>query len=214
VADEIWDNIVCSVRPDAPDSVHLADWPAYDESLIDEELRTSMAAARRAVSLGLQAREQAKIKVRRPLARAVITGTGADQAIRHAAIIAEELNVKAVEVAASASAEDGWVSAADGGMIVAIDTRMTPELLAEGMARELSRAVQNLRKKSGLAVSDRIHLGIEAPPEVWEAIEPHLDWLASETLATSIVRAAVEEPDGKQDVTVDGLRITISLRRA
>jgi isoleucyl-tRNA synthetase len=214
VADEIWDNIVCSVRPDAPDSVHLADWPTYDESLIDEELRTSMTAARRAVTLGLQAREQAKLKVRRPLARALITGTGADQATRHAAIIAEELNVKAVEVEASVSAENGWISAADGGMTVAIDTRMTPELLAEGMARELSRAVQNLRKKSGLAVSDRIHLGIEAPPEVWEAIEPHLDWLASETLATSIVRAAVEEPDGKQDVTVDGLRITISLRRA
>jgi isoleucyl-tRNA synthetase len=214
VADEIWNNIVCSVRPDAPDSVHLADWPAYDESLIDEELRTSMAAARRAVTLGLQAREQAKIKVRRPLARALITGTGAEHATRHAAIIAEELNVKAVEVAASASAEDGWVSAVDGGMTVTLDTRMTPELLAEGMARELSRAVQNLRKKSGLAVSDRIHLGIEAPSEVWKATEPHLDWLASETLATSIVRAAVEEPDGKQDVTVDGLRITISLRRA
>ncbi|MGH2793976.1 MAG: isoleucine--tRNA ligase, partial [Actinomycetota bacterium] len=65
-ADEIWDNIMCSVRPDVPDSVHLADWPSFDESLIDEELRTSMAAARRAVTLGLQAREQAKIKVRQP----------------------------------------------------------------------------------------------------------------------------------------------------
>ncbi len=214
VADEIWDNIVCSVRPDAPESVHLADWPTYDESLIDEELRTSMAAARRAVTLGLQAREQAKIKVRQPLAGALITGTGADQANLQAAIVAEELNVKAVRVAPSANAEDGWVSTADGGMIVAIDTRMTPELRAEGMARELLRAIQNLRKKSGLAVSDRIHLGIEAPPEVWEAIEPHLDWLASETLATSTERVAVADPEGKQDVTVDGLRITISLRRA
>ncbi|MEX2557338.1 MAG: isoleucine--tRNA ligase [Actinomycetota bacterium] len=214
VADEIWDNIVCSVRPEAPDSVHLADWPGFDESLIDEELRTSMAAARRAVTLGLQAREQAKIKVRQPLARVLIIGTGADQAIRHAAIIAEELNVKIVEVLANAPTEEDWVTAADGGLTVAIDTRMTPELLGEGMARELSRAVQNLRKKSGLAVSDRIHLGIEAPAEAWEAIEPHLDWLASETLATSIVRVPVEEPEGKADVTVDGLRITISLRRA
>ena len=76
------------------------------------------------------------------------------------------------------------------------------------MARELSRAVQNLRKKSGLAVSDRIHLGIEAPDEISGAIEPHLDWLASETLATSTERAAVGGAGGKQDVTVDGLRIT------
>ncbi len=173
-----------------------------------------MAAARRGVTLGLQAREQAKIKVRQPLAGVLISGPGAEQANRHAGIIAEELNVKAVGVAPSASVEEGWVSTADGGMTVAIDTRMTQELLAEGMARELSRAVQNLRKKSGLAVADRIHLGIEAPPEVSEAIEPHLAWLASETLATSTEHAAVADPEGKQDVTVDGLRITISLRRA
>ena len=214
VADEIWDNLVCSVRPEAPDSVHLADWPVHDDALIDDELRGSMAAARRAVTLGLQSREQAKIKVRQPLARAVVAGASAEQAARHGPIIADELNVKVVEAVDEIPAEDGWVAASDGTMTVAVDTGITPELRSEGIARELSRAVQNLRKKSGLAVSDRIDLGIEGPDEVSAAIAPHLDWLASETLAVSVERTSVEEPEGKADLTVETYRITISIRRA
>ncbi len=212
VADEIWDNIVCGVRPEAPDSVHLSDWPSYDETLIDEALRASMAAARRAVALGLQARESAKIKVRQPLARAVLSGPGADTAVAHAAIIADELNVKTVSVADAGL--DGATNATDGGMTVSLDTALTPELRAEGMARELIRAVQNLRKKSGLAVAHRIHLGIEAPDRIRSALEPFLDWISSEVLAVSVVRGSVDAPDGKADVTLDGERVTISLKRA
>ena len=214
IADEIWDNVVRSVRPDAPDSVHLADWPAYDEPLIDEELRGSMASARRAVGLGLKARETAQIKVRQPLAKAVVSGAGAEAALRHASIIADELNVKDVALSDEAPDEDGWVHADDGGMTVSIDTRLTAELRGEGMAREVVRAVQNLRKKSGLAVSDRIELGIEAPDEIWTSIEPFVEYIAGETLATSVVRGAVEAPDGKSDVKIDGQRVTISIRRA
>jgi len=214
VADEIWDNAVRSVRPDAPDSVHLADWPSTDEALIDEALRGSMAAARHAVGLGLQAREKAGIKVRQPLAKAEVSGAGADLAFRHAAIIAEELNVKAVEVAPEPPSGDAYIDATDGTMTVSLDTELTPELRGEGMARELVRAIQNLRKKSRLAVSDRIHLGMEAPDALWVEIEPFLDRIASETLAVSSIRGAVAAPDGKADVTIDGARVTISLRRA
>jgi len=213
VADEIWDNAVRSVRPDAPDSVHLADWPAFDATFIDEDLRGSMAAARRAVALGNQARNEAKLKVRQPLAVAVISGTGADLAMRHSAIIADELNVKEVKLATEPPTGDGWAHAADGGMTVSLDLRLTPELRGEGMARELVRAIQNLRKKSGLAVSDRIVLGIEAPDGVWDAISQHVEWIASETLATSVERGPVEGPDGKADVMLDGQRVTISIRR-
>ena len=154
ISDEIWDNIVVSVQPQAPNSVHLADWPTYDEAFIDEELRGSMAAARRAVALGLQARETAKTRVRQPLARAVVSGAGADLAVRHASIVADELNVKLVAAESAAPSAGAGANATDGGMTVSVDTEITPELRAEGMARELVRAVQNLRKKSGLAVAD------------------------------------------------------------
>ncbi|MGH2795366.1 MAG: DUF5915 domain-containing protein, partial [Actinomycetota bacterium] len=202
--------VVCSVRPEAPDSVHLADWPSYDESLIDEELRTSMAAARRARTLGLQAREQAKIKVRQPLARVVIEGPTADAATRHAAIIAEELNVKAVAVGAP---PNGWPAAEEGSLKVALDPEITRELRAEGIARELVRAVQNLRKKSGLAVSDRIALGVEgASDDLWTALEPHRAWIADEVLATDLGREAVDG-DGSAEVRIEGAAIRISLKR-
>jgi isoleucyl-tRNA synthetase len=214
IADEIWGNVVGAVRPEAPDSVHLADWPAYDETLIDEELRGSIAAARRAVTLGNQARNDAKIKVRQPLAQAVVSGAGADLALRHTAIIADELNVKEIAAAAEPPTGDGWVSATDGGMTVSLDVRLTPQLRGEGIAREIVRAVQNLRKRSALVVDDRILLGIDAPDEIWDAIAPHLEWIASETLAVSVVRGAVDEPVGKADVTIEGARVTISIARA
>ena len=209
-ADEIWDNLVCSVRPEAPDSVHLADWPTHDEALIDEELRASMAAARRTVTLGLQAREQAKIRVRQPLARVVIDGPAAASAARHASIIAEELNVKAVEVKAP---QDGWPAAEEGSMKVALDPEISKELRAEGIARELVRAVQNLRKKSGLAVSDRIALGVEgASEDLWTALEPHRSWIADEVLAIDLSREAVDG-EGAADVRIEGASIRISLKR-
>ena len=214
MADEIWDNAVRSVRPDAPDSVHLADWPSHDEALIDEALRGSMAAARRAVGLGLQARESAKLKVRQPLARAVLSGAGAEEALRHAAIVAEELNVKTVELAAEPPAGDGYVQATDGTMTVSLDTVLTPELKGEGNARELVRGIQNLRKKSGLAVADRIHGGVGMSDDLWKAVEPFSDWVASETLALSIERGALDPADGTAQVTIDGERVTITLRRA
>jgi isoleucyl-tRNA synthetase len=212
MTDEIWSNVVCSVRPDAPDSVHLADWPASDESLIDEDLRASMAATRRAVRLGLQAREQAKIKVRQPLASVVITGGDAETIVAHAAILAEELNVKSVEAGNEAPGE-GWVVATEGMTSVALDTRLTPELASEGMARELVRAVQNLRKKSGLAVSDRILLGVDAPDEIWSALQPHIGWVAGEVLATDVQRGSIEA-GGTTSVKLDGVSVPLSLKRA
>jgi isoleucyl-tRNA synthetase len=212
VADEIWDNAVRSVRPDEPDSVHLADWPAADEALIDEDLRASMAAARRAVGLGLQAREQAKIKVRQPLARAVLSGAGSDIAFRHATIVADELNVKEVVVADAAPAEAAQAS--DGTLTVSIDTVLTPELRGEGLARELVRGIQNLRKKSGLAVSDRIHLAIEAPDDVWKAIESFVDWIGSETLARAVERGSNADADGSSEIKLDAKPVRIAIRRA
>jgi isoleucyl-tRNA synthetase len=166
------------------------------------------------VGLGLKARETAKIKVRQPLAKAVVSGAGAEQALRHASIIAEELNVKAVELATEAPAGDGWADAADAGVTVSLDTVLTSELRGEGMAREVVRAIQNLRKKSGLAVSDRIVLGMDAADDARRPIEPFLDWIASETLAVSVSKAVVDTPDGSADATIDGKRVTISIRRA
>ena len=71
-AEELWQGLVVSVDPDSPDSVHLVDWPEPDRDALDPELSAAMAEVGELVGLGRQARTEARIKVRQPLARAQI----------------------------------------------------------------------------------------------------------------------------------------------
>jgi isoleucyl-tRNA synthetase len=91
-----------------------------------------------------------------------------------------------------------------GEGVVELDTALTPQLQAEGLARDVIRLVQTARKDADLAVSDRIKLEIEAPAEVAAAIESHLASLTRETLARSVDLTPVEAerpayrlPDGR-----------------
>ena len=69
---------------------------------------------------------------------------------------------------------------------VILDTTVTPELAAEGLARDVIRAVQQARRDAGLSVSDRIKLGIDGKDDVVAAVKTHEALLASETLALSV----------------------------
>ena len=73
-----------------------------------------------------------------------------------------------------------------GGGFVALDTALTPELEAEGFARDLIRAIQDERKAAGLNVGDRIALSLTVPAERVPAVEAHRDLIAGEVLATSL----------------------------
>jgi isoleucyl-tRNA synthetase len=75
----------------------------------------------------------------------------------------------------------------DGARFAAIDTTVTPELRAEGIAREIVSRVQRLRKDTGLAVSDRIRLQIAGPDALRAVAEQHRQWIAGEVLARDIV---------------------------
>src|SRR5918994_331468 len=108
LADEIYLNLAwgeTEALGDAPDSVHLLDFPEPDEGLEDADLELGMAAARRAVELGRAARAQAGVKVRQPLRKAVIVATDREreQIERLAELVASELNVKAIEFVAEES---------------------------------------------------------------------------------------------------------------
>ncbi len=102
VAEALYRNLVVNADADAPESVHLADWPGVDEALVDEGLSRRMAAARRIVALGRAARNAAAIKTRQPLREVVVvqeaTADG-DGDLRAgvealAPIVLDELNVK------------------------------------------------------------------------------------------------------------------------
>ncbi|MDP8953263.1 MAG: isoleucine--tRNA ligase [Actinomycetota bacterium] len=100
IAEALYQNLVVNADPEAPESVHLADWPEVDEALVDEELTERMSAARRVVALGRAARNAAAIKTRQPLREVIVVpGEATDGGFREGVeslkeIVLDELNVK------------------------------------------------------------------------------------------------------------------------
>ncbi len=105
-----------------------------------------------------------------------------------------------------------WVAAGGQGLTVALDTTLDDALRAEGLAREIINKVQNLRKKSGLEVSDRIDLAVCGPEQVLAAVRTHAGRIAGETLAKDI--AAAGELPYKEAFEIDGHEIVIALGKA
>ncbi len=94
------------------------------------------------------------------------------------------------KVTIGVEAEEGTVATVlDSGSFVALDTELDAELISEGYARDVVRAVQDARKAAGLEVSDRIELTLTVPEEGADAVNTHLEFIKHETLA---VRATVE----------------------
>jgi isoleucyl-tRNA synthetase len=94
--------------------------------------------------------------------------------------------------------------------VVVLDIEVTPELEAEGVARDLVRLVQQARREAGLDVSDRIELRLGVPESVRRRVVAHQPMIAAETLATSVVFDAALEPNAE----LDGEPVAIGVRRA
>jgi isoleucyl-tRNA synthetase len=175
-------------------SVHLVEYPSGGGGVRDERLDTLMAAARRSVEAGLAARDAARIKVRQPLGSATLPGDALPDEI--AVIVREELNVKQLHF---------------GGDEVSLDTVVTPALRLEGLARDIVRQVQQLRKDLGLNIEDRIRLRWRADGEIAQAMKAHADYIKREVLALELVRS----DDGDLiERKIEGVSIWLSPSRA
>ncbi len=105
----------------------------------------------------------------------------------------------------------GWVVANDGSLTVALDITLTPELIDEGIARELVNRIQNIRKE-GFDVTDRIVVELQSGE--WDAaVEHHRDYICTETLCTSLTLVP-EVQDGQQIEIIDGKPTAIAIRKA
>ena len=116
-------------------------------------------------------------------------------------------------VVADAGADDQRaVAMLPGGGFVILDTAVTPELAAEGLARDVVRAVQQARRDAGLEVSDRIALTLAGDHAVRSAIQAHRDLITTETLTDHL---SVSEPIGDQSVEVgEGQQVGIAVARS
>ncbi len=104
----------------------------------------------------------------------------------------------------------GWLIAVDGTLTLALDVTITPELQREGIARELVNRIQNLRKDSGLEVTDKINVVIESRPEIIDSLKDYSEYIAGQTLASSIQTAdhphlpvSVEWDEGTLEIHIE-----------
>ena len=143
------------------ESLFLEDWPKCNEKLIDTNLEKAFAAMEQVVQAALSAREKAQLGVRWPLAEMVVVtkDKAAIAAVKKlSGIIKQQLNVKKITLKTQFKKTKGFEEADISSGKVYLDTKQTPELEAEGFARELMRKVQSLRRDAGLKKIDEIEL--------------------------------------------------------
>ncbi|MBT7102511.1 isoleucine--tRNA ligase [archaeon] len=157
-------------------SVHLEDYPKANTKAIDEKLTGQMLATRNIVSSALKERDRAHIGIKWPLAKATVLGDMFKVKEELQDIIKEELNIKKLEYKPH--------SEQSIHPTVILDTTQTPELEAEGFAREISRKVQATRKKAGLVKSDSIELEISG--DIKEKLDSQLDFIKERVGAKQI----------------------------
>ena len=187
VSEAIYQNLK---KTDEPESVHLANWP--EDTSADGAVLKQMEDLRAAVEAGLNLREQAGIKVRQPLAAVSVTLANLDDDLVE--ILKDELNVKKVNLAAPETL---------------LDTNLTPELVVEGIARELVRSIQIMRKDQGFEVQDRIMVEWESAAEdVSRAFADWGDYIQAETLADQLAPASSGAPEMSVNGNMVKLRVT------
>jgi isoleucyl-tRNA synthetase len=252
VTEEIYQNLR---TPAMPQSIHLGDFPLYDESRRDLALERKMKITVKTVSMGRSLRTDYSLKIRQPLsALHLVTRDAAERQVLEemADLIKEELNVKSIlfreneedlveyrakpnfRVLGKKLGKDMKAAAAriaklgpaeiktllsgrplsleldgkslelapdgveierlekehlkvinEGSLTVALDPKLTEELVDEGIVRDLVRGVQNLRKEMGLEVTDRIDLSVHGSEALRKAVERFQEHLKAETLAVS-----------------------------
>jgi isoleucyl-tRNA synthetase len=218
LAEEIYQNLVGSVSKDAPESVHLADFPVADKSKIDKKLAADTKLAMKISSLGRAARSEAGIKVRQPLAK-VIVKVGAkkerEALERLTPQLLEELNVKGLEFAESVEEleKKGYVVVTEGSHSVAISKDIPAELLAEGVAREIVRRLQTMRRSAGFDIADHIVTCYRGDDYIKRVMSDFADYIKQETLSKELVEGAPGMGAFTESHSLSGHEITLGVRR-
>ncbi len=122
-------------------------------------------------------------------------------------LAAEEVEVRLIE-------REGLAVQGDGDLLVALDLQLTPQLISEGLAREVVHRVQNARKEANLDYADRIRVRYQADDELRAAIEEHGDWIQSETLTTTLeVNAESQSNDDRLSLPVEDHDFSFTIER-
>jgi len=167
VSEEIYQNLV------GGGSIHLSNWPVVHKELVNVRLEEEMGKLRQVVELGHSFRKTGGFPLRRPFSKLSVSGFKPSSK-ELSVLLAEELNVKSISFDSR------------GSLKVNFETKLTSELSAEYAARELIRAIQDLRKKEDLQLTDRIQVTYPDSPDNKLAVAMFSGLIRRETLAVEL----------------------------
>ncbi len=213
VTEEIYQNLVTGVMKGVPESVHLCSWPKANEKVIDKKLNEKMQLVRDVVALGLSLRVENKIKVKQPLEKLEVKTkklkVKEDQDLLD--LIKDELNVKEVSIVEKIGKDLKTKEEKD--LEVGLDIKITPELKQEGIARELIRHIQNMRKRAEYSVNDQITSYFQTDDEeILEMISNFGDYIKQETISLELEKEK-EKVDVEKEVEINGLRVWLGVKK-
>jgi len=238
LAEEMYQNLIRPVFPEAPDSVHLADFPVADTSKIDRRLSADIRLAMEISSTGRAARSKAGIKVRQPLAHAVVSVSGSSDEKsleRLKSQILEELNVKDIILKGLTEVEEldghGYVvsgieqrrrehdfykkglSTLFGVHMVAVPTEIPPELQLEGMAREIVHRLQIMRRSAGFDIADYINTCYQGDDYIRQVMTDFADYIEQETLSRQLIEDVPQEGAYTENHKLGSHEILLGVKR-
>ncbi|MCH8864173.1 MAG: isoleucine--tRNA ligase [Chloroflexi bacterium] len=218
LAEELYRNLVCTVFPAAPESVHLADFPVADKDKIDKRVMVEVQIIKELSSLGRAARSKVGIKVRQPIARMMVNAKSEKlrKAVsRFASQIKEEVNVKEIEMFDDITrlSAPRYAFSSSGNLSVAIDTQITPELAAEGTAREIVRRLQTMRRAAGFEITDHIITYCEGDAYPKQVMTDFADYIKQETLTERIIEGTPEEGAFAESYKLGGGTLSLAVKR-
>ena len=118
-------------------------------------------------------------------------------------------NITADDLVINREERPGLVASSENGVTIALETALTTELEAEGMARELVSKIQNLRKEQKFDVTDRIEVIYSAPAETAAMLESFKDYICSEVLAVKFAPGT-----GATELDVNGIAVAVTVTKA
>jgi len=195
VAEELYQNLVRSAFPEAPESVHLTDFPVADVGRVDRQLMADTQLVMKVCSLGRAVRSQAGIKVRQPLAKLLVkAGSGSQQRglQQLSSQVLEEVNVKELVIVAEMPGGE-LPATTEGDLAVMLDTEITPELALEGISREIVHRLQMMRRSAGFDIADHIITYYQGDAYVVQVMEAFAGYIKQETLSRQLVMGVPEE---------------------
>ncbi|MFH1657020.1 MAG: isoleucine--tRNA ligase [bacterium] len=203
VTEHIWQKISGNNFADNNKSVHLEVWPEVS-SCQETEVLEKMALTRRIVELGLAQRKQQGIKVRQPLQKLIIRNEGnilEQLGEEYLDLVKDEVNIKEVEFEKKA-----------GNLEVELDTKMTPELELEGLARDIVRTVNSLRKEAGLSINDSAALYYSAGDKLDQVFAELGKDILKEVLCSEYKAAEMDQFELKKEIMIKGQPFFIGIK--